>query len=670
MIATNAGAYNSRRMVFRYSQWDGSQSINPLDPDELLEMLSRDLLEDGDLRRALERLLMRGSGRQDNNRVPGMRDMMERLRRRREEQLSRYDLGGVLEDIAEKLQDIVDQERSGIERLRESAAQDPNADETMRRMAEQLAQRKLNSMDSLPEDTGGRLKELMDYEFIDQQAREDFQRLVDELRQKMLGDQFRMMQQGLERMTQEDLGPIREMVQALNELLAKHVRGGATEQDFQDFMARFGHFFPPGIENIDDLVQYMEEQSAQMASLLQSMPEDMRRQLMETMQALLQDDELQYDLMQMADLIEQITGRPPGRRFSFSGGESLGLDEAFDVMNDLNSVDELERQLRDAIRNLDFDDVDQDLVRELLGREGEAQLEEMRRIARLLEEAGLARRAGRDMELTPRGIRTLGERTLRDLFAEMRQDRIGQHEQLNRGSSSEQVSDTKQWEFGDPFLVDISKSISNAVYRNGPGLPVQIEPRDLEVHRREALIESATVIAMDMSRSMFSNGAFFEAKRVAFALNTLIKTRFPRDYLQLVVFSYFAMELAPERLLQSDWVDWNGTNIELALAKSRELLSKLKSSNRQIILITDWRPRPTWGPYGDEGTIEGMLKEVKRCTRSGIRINTFMMDGAPSSMALAQHMMRMNKGRVFFGTPGKMGRYVLVDYLKNKRKRL
>ena len=294
----------------------------------------------------------------------------------------------------------------------------------------------------------------------------------------------------------------------------------------------------------------------------------------------------------------------------------------------------------------------------------------MQRVAKLLEEAGLARRGSRDMELTPRGIRTLGERTLRDLFAELRRDRIGNHDQPQRGQSSEQVTETKQWEFGDPFLVDISKSLGNAIYRNGPGLPVQIEPKDLEVHRRESLISSSTVIAMDMSRSMFSNGAFFEAKRVAFALNTLIKTRFPRDYLQLVVFSYFAMELAPERLLQSDWVDWNGTNIELALAKARELLSKKKSSNRQIILITDWRPRPTWGPYGDEGTIEGMLKEVRRCTRSGIRINTFMMDSAPSSMALAQHMMRMNKGRVFFGTPGKMGRYVLVDYLRNKRKRI
>jgi len=660
-------------MRYRYSPWDGSQSIDPLDPDALLDMLSRDLLEDGDLRRALERLLMRGANRQDQNgrqqRMPGMRDMLDRLRQRREDQLSRYNLGSMMEDIAERLQEIVDQEQQGIDRLRQQG-QDQSADESMRKLAEQMAQRKQDAIDQLPDDAAGQLKGLMDYEFIDPQAREDFQKLVDELRQQMLGDQFRMMQENLESLTKEDLQPMREMMQALNHLLAKHVRGGATDADFREFMDQFGHMFPPGIDNIDDLVNYLEEQAAQMASLLQSMPDDMRRQLMETMQALLQDDQLQDDIMQMADLVEQITGRPLGRRFAFSGDESLDLEEASRIMRDLNSVDELERQLREAIRNLDFDNIDDDLAERLLGDDAKNILNEMRRVAHMLEEAGLARRVGKDMQLTPRGIRTLGERTLKDLFAELRNDRIGQHDQPNRGQSAEQVSDTKPWEFGDPFLLDIGKSISNAVHRNGPGIPIEIDPKDLEVHKLEALITSSTVIAMDMSRSMFSNGAFFEAKRVAFALNTLIKTRFPRDYLQLVVFSYFAMELAPERLLQSDWVDWNGTNIELALQKSRELLSKMKSSNRQIILITDWRPRPTWGPYGDEGTIEGMLREVKKCTRSGIRINTFMMDSAPSSMALAQHMMRMNKGRVFFGTPGKMGRYVLVDYLRNKRKRI
>jgi uncharacterized protein with von Willebrand factor type A (vWA) domain len=656
-------------MFYRYSEWDGLQSIEPLDPEELLDLLGRDLLEDGDLRRALERLLMRGANRGDGNHMPGMRDLLERLRQRRDDQLSRYDMASVLDGIGERLEQIVEQERRGIDRLRDSAV-NPGADESMRRMAEQMAQRKSDALDQLPDDSPGQLKDLMDYEFIDQEARENFQQLVDELRQQMLGDQFRMMQQNLESLTKEDLGPMRAMMQALNQLLAKHVRGGATDRDFQEFMDQFGHFFPPRINNIDDLVAYLEEQAAQMASMLASMPEEARQQMLETMQALLQDDQLQDDILQMADLVEQITGRPLGRRFNFAGDEPIDLEQATQIMRDLNGIDEMERQLREAIRDMDFDNIDDDLAERLLGPDARNILNEMRRVTELLQDAGLARRTGRDMQLTPRGIRVLGERTLRDLFAELRQDRAGQHDNSNRGQSAEQVSDTKAWEFGDPFLLDIGKSLGNAVNRNGLGVPVEIEPKDLEVHRREALIQSATVIAVDMSRSMFSNGAFFEAKRVAFALNTLIKTRFPRDYLKLVVFSYFAMELKPERLLQSDWVDWNGTNIELALAKSRELLSKLKSANRQIILITDWRPRPTWGPYGDEGTIEGMLREVKRCTRSGIRINTFMMDSAPSSMALAQHMMRMNKGRVFFGLPGQLGRYVLVDYLRNKRKRI
>ena len=656
-------------MVFRYTRWDGTQSIEPLDPDDLLDQISRDMLEDGDLRRALERLLMRGAQRQDGSRAQGMRDLLERLRQRRENELGRYDLSGFMDDINERLGDIIDQERQGIDRMR-NQAQDESADPDMRRLAEQMAQRKSDAMDGMPDDAAGRLKQLMDYEFVDQQAREQFQELVDELRQKMLGDQFRMMQQGLERMTQEDMGPIKEMIKDLNQLLAKHARGGATDQDFREFMAKHGHMFPDGIDSIDDLVEYLEQSASQMASLLASMPPEMRQQMLETMQALMQDPELQMEMMQMGDLIEQITGRPLGKRYPFSGEAQIGFDEAFDVMRDLGQVDELERQLREAMRELDFDRVDEDLMRRLLGPESLNSLNDLRRVARALEEAGLAKRNGRDMTLTPRGVRRLGERTLKDLFAELRQDRVGQHDQPNRGQSAEQISDTKPWEFGDPFLVDIGASIHNAVRRNGPGIPIEIEPKDLEVHRREALISSATVIAMDMSRSMFSNGAFYEAKRVAFALNTLIKSRYPRDYLELVVFSYYAMQLKPERLLQSDWVDWSGTNIELAIAKSRELLSKLKSANRQIILITDWRPRPVWGPFGDEGTVEGMLREVKKCTRAGIRINTFMMDSDPSSMALAQAMMRMNKGRVFFGAPGKMGRYVLVDYLKGKKKRL
>jgi uncharacterized protein with von Willebrand factor type A (vWA) domain len=383
----------------------------------------------------------------------------------------------------------------------------------------------------------------------------------------------------------------------------------------------------------------------------------------------------------MGGLIEQITGRPLGRAYPFGGDTSVGFDQAMELMRGLNDLDELEGQLRQALRYMDLEMVDEKLLEETLGGESKAVLDELRRIAEMLEESGYARRNGNELELTPRAVRRLGERALRDIFAELRRDRTGQHDTRNTGQSSEQEHDTKPWEFGDPFLVDIGKTVSNAVKRHGGGVPIKIEVGDIEVHKTESLVTASTVIVLDMSYSMVRTGAFREAKRVALALNTLIKGQYPRDYLSLVVFSFFAMELDPERLLQNDWVRFGGTNIQVALKRARQLLSKQRSTNRQIILITDARPT-TYSDFGadeDEswafgwprfrpGAVEETLKEVRRCTRSGITINTFMMAQEPSLVAFARLMSQLNKGRAFFATPGHLGQYILVDYLRGKSK--
>jgi len=304
-------------------------------------------------------------------------------------------------------------------------------------------------------------------------------------------------------------------------------------------------------------------------------------------------------------------------------------------------------------------------------------------MAELLEEAGLVRRGQRDLELTPKGIRHIGERALRTIFTELRKDRAGEHDVRDQGLSGEQQPDTKAWEFGDPFVVDIGKSISNAVHRGGPGTPVQLDLKDLEIYRTENLITASTVIVLDMSMSMIRSGAFVEAKRVALALDTLMRSRYPRDYLELVVFSYFAMELKAGRLLQSDWsMNPRGTNIQEALHRARELLRKHKSSNRQIILITDGQPTmytsPSgqivrgWSPYEwprySPEAMQETLKEVRRSTRDGIRINLFMMADDPSLVAFGKLMTQINKGRAFLTSPGRLGHYVLFDYLKGKSK--
>lgn len=669
-----------KAMRYRYTEWDGTQEISPLDPEELLDLLTNDLLEDADLHRALDKLMLQGGQRENGDRLQGLRDLLERLRQRRQEQLNRFNLDSSIADLAERLRDIVEQERAGLQR-RLDEADGSDAPQEMRDLLQQVIDRKRQALDSLPEDAAGTLKQLMDYEFMDEGARSDFASLVNELRQKMLGSQFQNLREGLENLTPEDLAPLREMVREMNKLLNKRLSGEDTDKDFQDFMERFGHMFPDDIEDVDDLIRHMQQQSAQMQSLMQSLSDDQRRQLQDIMESLLRDDRLAWDLAQMAGLIEAITGQPLGRRLPFDGQEQLGLSEAMDLVRQLGGFDDLERQFREAMRSLDLSDIDPSLAEELLGPEVRAILEELRRMTELLEEAGLLRSTTHGVELTPRAIRRIGERALREIFAELRKDRSGDHAARNRGLAGEQQPDTKAWEFGDPFLLDIGKSISNAVFRSGPGTPVDIDVKDLEVYRQESLTSASTVIVLDMSMSMIRSGAFAEAKKVALALDTLMRTRFPRDYLELVVFSYFAMSLKAGRLLQSDWsINPRGTNIQEALRRGRDLLGKRKSTNRQMILITDGQPTMYtaadgqvvrgWSPYSwprySPEAMEETLKEVKRCTKDGIKINLFMMANDEALVAFGKRMAEINKGRAFLATPGHLGHYVLFDYLRNK----
>src|SRR5581483_2155243 len=292
-----------------------------------------------------------------------------------------------------------------------------------------------------------------------------------QLRQQMMGDMFQGMQQALENMTPEDLAPIREMVRDLNQLLNKHLLGEDTPQDFDDFMQKWGQMFPPGIEDISDLIEHLRQQASKMQSLMQSMSEEQRQQLQDTMDALLRDDRLSWDLAQMAGLLEAITGQPLGRPMPFDGEESLGLSEAMDLVGRMDDFDQLERQFREAMREYDMSRIDEDLAESILGPEAKQMLAELRRVTELLQEAGLIKQGSRGPELTPKAIRKIGEKALRDIFSELRKDRTGEHDTREKGQAGEQDYDTKQWEFGDPFLLDIQKSISNAIFRSGPGTP-------------------------------------------------------------------------------------------------------------------------------------------------------------------------------------------------------
>jgi uncharacterized protein with von Willebrand factor type A (vWA) domain len=291
----------------------------------------------------------------------------------------------------------------------------------------------------------------------------------------------------------------------------------------------------------------------------------------------------------------------------------------------------------------------------------------------MLEEAGLIEQREGRMELTPKGIRRIGQRALGDLFRKLLQDRPGRHEIERAGFGHERSNDHKKYEFGDPLHLDVARTIKNAITRAGAGTPVRITPEDFEIERTEQVTRSATVLMLDVSLSMEMRGRFLAAKKVAMALHALISSQFPRDYLGMVSFGRVAREVKPERLPEATWdFEW-GTNMQHAFALARKLLST-QTGKKQIIMITDGEPTAhieDGYPYFDyppsPRTIEMTLREVQRCTKDDIRINTFMLEENVYLRDFVERMMKMNRGRAFFTTPETLGDYVLVDFLEDKR---
>jgi uncharacterized protein with von Willebrand factor type A (vWA) domain len=544
--------------LYRYSRWDGSQNLPPFDADDVLEALGDDVLAEGDIRRALQRLMQRGMQGTRGGDVPGLRQIMERLRARRQQELEQSNLGGVLDEIGERLERIVEQERSGIDRRLDEAEQRsldaaPGEGQEQARMAEQVlrrtAQQRRDRLDALPPDLSGRMHGLRDYEFMDPDARDAFNALSDELRQQMLETYFQGLKEGAQGITPEDLAGVREMVRDLNQLLEKHASGADTPNDFNEFMAKHGQYFPPGIEAVDQLIYHMHRHASQMASLLNSMSPQMRSELQQMMDDLLRDDRLRWDMARLAGNLQAL--RPDqsfGEPYPFSGDEPMGLPQAMAAIDRQQRFDEMEQALT-AARDPDaLDRIDADLLGDLGGEQLEEDLGQLRELARALEEAGYLERDGGRLELTPRAARKLGMRALTEIFSKLRRDSFGGHALPRTGFGGEPTDETKPLEWGDTFAIDLNRTLFNAMAREGPGTPLRISPDDFEVHRSEETTVSSTVLLLDMSRSMLLRGCSTAAKRVAMALHTLIHTKYPRDRLFVVGFAYYARQIKPEAI--------------------------------------------------------------------------------------------------------------------------
>lgn len=362
----------------------------------------------------------------------------------------------------------------------------------------------------------------------------------------------------------------------------------------------------------------------------------------------------------------------------FRGQTPMEFQQSKDLMERMEDLRRLESQLS----SMQLKDVDQELLERLLGGDPRQDFEGVMRMQSLLAEGGYVMEQGERFELTPRGVRRVGQLALRDIYKQLRRDGMGRHAVRYRGSQDLVIESSRPYVQGEALHINMIQTLKNALIHGG-GVPVRIRPEDFSVYESEHTARAATVLLLDMSWSMSWEGRFAAAKKVALAMETLVRSLHPRDYFGIVGFFTRAVELKPKDLPQATWNMGDPfTNLQDGLHLAAELLERRPSPNQQMIVITDGQPTAycrhgrlycEWPlSFGgiSQRAAEETLKEAERITRKGITINTFMLDDSPILRGFVDDLTRINKGRAFYTHPDRLGEYLMVDYLSHQRKKV
>ncbi len=658
---------------FIYERWDGTQDSSGLDGEELFDEIRDSLLYHGDVAAALKKLLSDGFRDRNGNRTSGLKDMVERLAERRREILSQHDPGGMLQEISDALEDIVQTEEKAIEVGIDELAD--RSDSAAQKAREDLNTKGLE-LATIGTDPVSRMQGLKAYEFVSPEAEKAFEDLLERISKQLLDSFFNSMKRGIESQGKDStsMAQTREMLADLNSLLSNYREGKDVGTQFTDFMGKWGDNFPSGIESVEDLIDFMSAQMRAASAMFNSLSPQQRRELMELSQALLDDLDLGWQISQLSDNLAPFMG-PGTPRYGFYGDQPMSLGDAPEVFSELGALSDLESFLRHVSSPDDLADVDLEELEKALGKDAREALERLAKVAAALTEEGLVSSDDSRLILTPKGLRRIGESALSELFSKGDDSRLGDHALAKSGTGNDLEYDTKAYEFGDSFNLNINKTIRNALLRTGAQVPVKVIPDDFEVEKTEKLARASTVLLLDLSLSMPLRDNFLTAKKVAMALHSLISTKYPKDFLSIIGFSEVARRIEPGALPEVSWDYVYGTNMEHAMLMAREIL-RFQDGHKQIIMITDGEPTAHIMADGEvffsypssPETISATLKEVMRCTREDIRINTFVLDATQELRRFMEKFASINKGKVFYTDPDNLGKFVLVDFLANRSK--
>jgi len=644
---------------FRYLRWDGEGDPFGFDVDvgEVLEAMSQDVFEGSGAGEALRRLQEHGL----RGRFGGLEALGRRLQEARRRLAEGLNLAGPLEDVRRRLDEILDIERLELAQLDHEEARFQEA-----------------VLDALPGHPAGAIRDLSGYRWASPDAGARFRELVQALRREVLDAYFDQLAGGLKDMEPESLERVKDMLADLNVMLAR--RGRGEEYDFDAFMDRHGELFPEGPRSLDELLKAMAGRMAAMSRLMASLSPGQRQELAELASAVLADLDLAWQIDRLSGQLRQLMPELPwDQDVSGSGDEVVPMSAAVDAIERMGDLEDLEAAVRGDYAGATLDDIDEDRLRSALGDDAVGDLERLKEIERALERAGLVNRSRGRLELTARGARLLGERSLTKVLERIRRE----PSHRARGGQAEVTGATKPWVFGDSDPISVERTVYNAVTRTGPvaggpdgGPPsrtVRLSVDDFEVIETESRPRTATALLLDLSFSMPLGGHWVPAKRMALAMNALIEGKYPQDSLYLIGFSDYARQMKPPDLAVAGWEHVHGTNMQHAFILARRLLADDPRGIKQVIMVTDGEPTAhldgedvffNWPPVAV--TIEKTLREAARLARMGISINVFMLEHSPGLVAFMDRLAKLTGGQVFPARSSDIGEVIVQDYVRRR----
>ncbi|MBQ0892532.1 VWA domain-containing protein [Micromonospora sp. U56] len=627
---------------FRYGQWRGGPDplAPPYDVRAAVDAVGAEVLAGGSLRDALRDLLRRGpQGR------GGLDDLAARARRLRREALRRGDLDGAVTRSRALLDQALAAER---DELRGRADDDA-------RFAEAV-------LDNLPRSTARAVQELAGYQWASDEARRTYQRILDGLRGDVLEQRFAGLRDAAraagDPAVQRQLA---EMMRDLNDLLARHARAEDTTDAFAEFMRRHGEFFPERPKDVDELVDVLARRSAAGERLMRSLSDQQREELAGLMRQSL-GDRLAGELAALDGHLRAL--RPDlnwQRGERVRGDQPLGYGEAAGALDEIGELDDLLDSLDQEHPGATLDDV-----------------RRLRELERELRRQGWVSRDADGLTLSPKALRRLAGTALRRVFADLTAGPRGQHDLRSAGAAGAVRGASRPGEYGDEPPLDGVRTLTRAVRRAGPTVPVQLDVSDFEVVETERRASAAVALCVDLSYSMISQGRWGPMKQTALALSHLVATRFPQDALEIVGFGREALTLTQQELAAVEPDMQQGTNLQHALRLAGRHLRRHPGAEPVVLVVTDGEPTAHLDPDDGEAlfhwpplpeTIEATIREVDKLTRYGATLNLFMLGDDPGLRRFVDAVARRSKGRMFTPDLDDLGEYVVSDYLRARRGR-